>query len=357
MAQERNLDRSRTSRGLLAGYLKGQNNQTNPQQKSGKRVLLDRNAWSYVADSGAGPDLLRAALRSHAEILVAPTVVFETLAIGDEQMRKRHMLLLTLPHWHRLMPDAYSKCMELLGEIKRLHPEWLRPQPDRERFRFQRHDWTRKKGGFWQIARENPAQLAEQLGIKEGWQKNLTDLARLEAQQWRDQFREDPSAENWRLHAVTGAPNFSVPGWNGDPVHLWRLAGWSTMMVALNIPGHPYSDWLLPEIDPQRLDPHAPSWGRFWFHEVDPHAMPRFWLQWAFRWLQGFQKYTPGTPADASLATYLPECDLFISADRNIIRNVIACKLDAPCPITDAQKIPGGTEGVDTVLKLIRSGL
>ena len=102
----------------------------NQSRKPGKRVLLDRNAWSYVADAGAGPELLRTAIRGRIEIQVAPTVVFETLAIGNQELRNRHILLLTHPAWRHLMPDAYSECMELLGEIKRHRPEWLRSQPE-----------------------------------------------------------------------------------------------------------------------------------------------------------------------------------------------------------------------------------
>lgn len=89
-------------------------------------MLLDRNVWSYLADADAGPDLLRAALRSNSVIVVAPAVVFETLAVTNKEIRERHMSLLTMPNWQRLLPEAYSECMELLREIRRLRPEWLR---------------------------------------------------------------------------------------------------------------------------------------------------------------------------------------------------------------------------------------
>jgi hypothetical protein len=63
-----------------------------------------------------------------------------------------------------------------------------------------------------------------------------------------------------------------------------------------------------------------PSWLRFWFYETDVRALPRFWLRWAFEYIQRYKTVIDGTPCDTQLATYLPEADVFISADKAFIQ-------------------------------------
>ncbi|MBV1800592.1 hypothetical protein [Siccirubricoccus sp. G192] len=143
-------------------------------------MLLDTNAWSYLADEGAGPDLLRAVRDGHTEILVAPAVVFESLHRPNIEGRRRQISLLTLKKWRRLMPEAYSVCGELLGEIRRLHPEWLHRKPDRGEFARQRYDWTRERGGFWDRTRFDTEAMARHIAAEDSWHGQLLEAARQE---------------------------------------------------------------------------------------------------------------------------------------------------------------------------------
>ena len=132
------------------------------QRKAGQfsrkisKVLLDSNIWRYVLDAGAQGALLRAANTSSVTVQVAPAVVYEALRLLDVPLRDRLITLMTNHRFERLMPEAYSESMEILGEIRRLRPEWLRPLPDEPFFTRSRNDWSRKMGGFWVRCARSP---------------------------------------------------------------------------------------------------------------------------------------------------------------------------------------------------------
>jgi hypothetical protein len=321
-----------------------------------RRVLLDTNVWRYVSDENAADDLLRAALRAKLQILIAPSVVYEALRTANADLRRRQLSLMTSDKWKRLMPEAYSESQELLVEIRRLRPHWLRETSDLTSFRRLRWDWMRKKNGFWDRARYTPereAQYLAQLG-----HNNMVETARLEAKGRREDFSSGSLFETAALNTLRVRLAEPWPGWNGDPIDPWRVHGWTATTSALSSSGnHPYRDWLSSEVDLSRTTADPASWLQFWFYDVEAKNMPRFWLRWAFEHLQGFRKVTDGTPCDAQLATYLPEADLAISADKAFISIANRCCPFAPCRLAHAELIPGGKEGVQSLLKLLNSPL
>src|SRR5947208_1853907 len=105
------------------------------------RVLLDTNVWRYISDADGTASLLAQTRKSGVRILVAPSVAYESLRIPNDETRRRVMEVLTHKAWRRLMPEAYSECQELLQEIRRRRPEWLRNEPRMTDLRRLRYDW------------------------------------------------------------------------------------------------------------------------------------------------------------------------------------------------------------------------
>lgn len=65
---------------------------------------------------------------------VAPAVLYEILRLKDVSLRATLVRLITNSRFHRLMPEAYSESMEILREIERVRPDWLRDVPDLQFF-------------------------------------------------------------------------------------------------------------------------------------------------------------------------------------------------------------------------------
>lgn len=318
------------------------------------RILLDTNVWSAFARDGVGSDLFRAVKTGDATLVVPPLVLYEALATPSAEARRRLVSLLTMRTWKRLMPEAYTQCLEIISEIKRLRPEWLRSQPDMQRFTKQRYDWTRKTGGLWERARFHTEETRTFLGIDDGWSRALLEQARWGSQEQRRLVHSQGVRTIGPLKNFTATfPDYSPEGIGNEPLQLWRVSAWSCTRKALEISRHPYRDWLAPFLDFDLIECSETSWNRFWLREIAEAEMPRLWLQWAFEMLQSTQKVTPGTPGDAALSNYLPECDLVISADANFIRNVARIRDDAPSYIPDAAYVSAGSGMVAETLALI----
>lgn len=316
------------------------------------RVLLDTNIWRYIADEAAFSDLLKVARDNQVHIQVAPSVLYEALASGDRDLRRRLVFVLTDPHWKRLMPEAYTESQELLDEIRRLRPNWIRMDPDHTLYRRLRFDWTRSKGSCWDRARHEPDLAAEAIAAHNG---DTLIRARTAAKLNRDTHR----SFHFNMQSIQNArvePTCPIPGWHGDRIEFWRGTGCSSTIRALRMRGHPYVDWLSGEVNIALILRDAESWTQFWFYDVRPDLMSRFWIRGTFEYLQSFRKITDGSPGDVQLATYLPESDLFLTADKAFVEIAECCRQSAPFHMAHTHLIPGGRKGVDCLLSRLSVG-
>src|SRR5262245_27479539 len=330
----------------MSGHKDQQPNRVRPQ-----RWLIDTNLWSSVADAGLGSDLAKAAKGKRIEILAAPSVLYELLRTPNESVRKRFVDVITLPHWKRLMPETFSETKEILAEIRRLRPHWLRSTPNRGEYMRIFHDWRSRKGGMWLRARETPSKEARYIDQLGG---ATLQTARDEARRIREEVNEKGIKKPLPLNKVYSTPQValstrggsrvlgSVPflGWKGDAIAAWRVHAFLSVTPALNDPEHPYTTWLDADVDARAMLSDGGGWVSFWFYDVDLHAVPRCWLRWAFDYLQAFRKVTDGTPCDTQLATYLPEADIVLSSDGGFVDRIEECRNYAPCVLPIAERLP-----------------
>ena len=103
------------------------------------RVLFDTNIWNYLADYASVPVLKRAAKVGSTKVIVAPSTLYEALRINAADTRARRAKFITDPAWTRLMQEAYSESQELLKEIRRLRPQWLKAKGNRAEVQRLRH--------------------------------------------------------------------------------------------------------------------------------------------------------------------------------------------------------------------------
>src|SRR5262245_42967857 len=225
-------------------------------QLSSTRILLDTNAWNYLADHADAVALAAAARKGSATIVVAPAVVYEALAINDQATLRARSQLLTDERWKRLMPEAYSECREVLSEVRRLRPEWLLAQPPKAEFQRLYHDWRRTGTGFWARVRANP-ELAS-VHVRQS-QQDMLERARDETKAARKSLVDNkypvwsaPLNKYWtEVPKKLGADEqISVAAWRRGALDFWTvqlgsLTGQPTPLD--NIGG--YVDWLSAELD------------------------------------------------------------------------------------------------------------
>ena len=93
-----------------------------------RRALIDSNVSRYLVDAGVVEDLRRAARRSGVTIVASPAVLYEALRTSNADVRRRVVKAITRREWEWPMPEVYSECEAVVTEIRRVRPEWIRPE-------------------------------------------------------------------------------------------------------------------------------------------------------------------------------------------------------------------------------------
>jgi hypothetical protein len=261
----------------------------------------------------------------------------------DQDVRRDH---------HRLMPEAYSESMELLREIERTRPDWLRKEPDLRFFNRLKKDWTRRTGGFWVRCARSSEREARFLSQVEG---DMIERAKTEAQLARKEMMKIGWKQNLSMDKTLGGFKVPVPGWRGDMVEAWRIDSLLGMTRALAQPGNAYRDWITPfvELDDGLL--HSAAWRGFWLYLTDKTTLPRHWMRWAHSFAQRFRKVTPGSAGDTQLFSYFVETDVVITADRALIEILEECRPYAPWQLPKGELIPAGAAGVANLFRLLET--
>ena len=323
------------------------------QRSDGKRrAILDSNIWRYVIDNSSQGHLLRLARVGSYDVQIAPAVLYEALRLKDAQRRASLVRLMTNSRFHRLMPEAYSESMEILREIERVRPDWLRDDPDLQFFNRLKNDWARKISGFWVRCSRSAAREAGFVSALEG---ELIEDALAQTQLAREEMRELEWKRNPPMDKTLGGFHRLIPGWNGEMVEAWRWDSLTGLTYGLAGRGNPYRDWISPfvELDDGLLG--SAGWVEFWLHLADKHAIPRQWMRWAHSFAQRFRRVTPGSPGDTQLFTYFLDTDVVITADKALLEILDECRPYAPCQLPDGKLIPAGNAEVVNLLRLLET--
>lgn len=315
------------------------------------KVLLDSNVWRYLVDQNASAALEKCITESDIQIVVTPSLVFETFELLNEPLRKSILKLQALPSWTRLMPDTFLEMEEIKASIRRYRPEWIVNNPDMTEVNQLLRDWTASDSGFWARAGDDIAPPTTDESIRQDRELHLT---RLESQEIRAKLlSRGQTLPKVSLCDVYGIPPASIPGWLGAPVEYWRVPSLHVIWNELQIYASPYREWIDTEVDINAIFESQDKFTEMWYYQISAQDAPRQWLRGSFEYLQAYHKVTSGNPVDSQLASNLIDVDLIVSADRNFITFVEKCKKDAPFFVADPYRIAGGTNGVkDLLVKL-----
>lgn len=78
-----------------------------------------------------------------------------------------------------------------------------------------------------------------------------------------------------------------------------------------------------------------------WLDEANVVDVPRNWLNWAVACVQLTAKLGSGNPGNAQQASYLVDCDLFLTSDRRFVRVLERVREDAPFSFAETVLMDG----------------
>lgn len=273
------------------------------------RFYLDSNVYSYVTEQAELRQVHAYFERLSATVLASDTVILEAGRIPTQEERLRRMSAVRVLSQRRVEPLPLRQSEELVREIRRCHPEWLRPTPDLravERF-------LKRSERVWKRVRNDrlfdPAE-----GIPRYLNATAPGVAGYLAQQ--RQIRQLRLAGELEYEA--SEPHFQVllePLSQSE--RYWRLASAGLWAAALEgVPSvSDLKDYLGAYVLPIR-DPSA--WKYFWYRDVTPAAMPLGRLLFSAEFHQTTTRITHGHVLDAHHSVYLADCDFFLTCDGDL---------------------------------------
>lgn len=284
------------------------------------------------------------ARRFDIAVAACPAVGYEFLRAQNSKVKRQRIDALTRGGWARLMPDSYSEALEVKSAIGLLHPEWINPHPDLRMWYLNKSDW---ETGWWRRARRDPETSAGHIALLEG---DRLELARQESREMREQARR----ERWSFETVpldlhdVAAPG--TPGWDGEPFDVWRAHAEFRWRKALDQGRGADYEWLSPWL---LRDMDRATWVNMWLREISADQVPRAWLRWAFQQVQATRTTTNGTPVDNQIASYLPECDVFVTADKAFAECVERIRPHSPVALGRGVRARANAAAVDDVMDVM----
>lgn len=283
------------------------------------RVLLDTNIWSYVGDQRAEEEL-RSYLHDHdLHLVLAPCVLLEVIKTPRRDVRDRVLRAMVTAPGERLRTEVDLECDEIVSEVRRLHPEWLRQVPNRPRVSMYRQFWLRD---VWRSAVKRAdagsnhleATIAPQIDM-------LVQLQRANQAELRSHSRpvvRDLLMQRARPSADTQP---ALPGW-GQPTDVWRVNTALRMdrslrqLPSAHLPSTE-ADWIGSFVDLTRMYSDRRRATKFFLEEIALERVVRNWIHnYAVEAAQLAMAITNGNPMDQQLAAHLLDCDVLVTADK-----------------------------------------
>jgi|EndMetStandDraft_5_1072996.scaffolds.fasta_scaffold14651_3 hypothetical protein len=247
------------------------------------------------------------------------------------------------------MPEAYTQTRELLGEIKRCRPQWVRSDLPRKLKQQLLHDWRKAHGGFWDRLRVDPEHEAQTI---RRLQEPALNQVREHVRSEREKFKTVRA--DW-VGVGLSEIRAQVPT-TGEMVHPWRMSANTTCTTMLRQSGNAYREWLSDQFVLEGTHVDQRDWLDFWMKEVRSKHMPRFWIRWAIEYLQMFTKFSSGVGGDSQVASYLIDADVLASADARLIDMVETLRLGASCSVPRTFKSSGGSAAAEDILEALSIG-
>jgi predicted nucleic acid-binding protein len=309
------------------------------------RLLLDTNVWSRLIDRGAGEDFYRYAKSDKVEVVIAPATLLELLRTPDRLHRRERVRLVCRSRWTRLPTEAESEAAELVAEIRRLHPLWLRQEPDHRLLATLHNFWRHQ---IWKAARADTPALVKAAASHASSEKEALLRDQREQQQWWRADRVLLSLDEMpsNLREVVVAPETAAEAWAvargwrpGTRVEHWRFETLNVFHQALFVAPirsqrtrehTTYADWVGAYVNLEKLNAKRRQFGELVLYAANPAVMRRNWLRWAVHFAQHASRIGEGNPVDAQHATYLFDADFFVT--KRLARILEVVRPSSPSP-------------------------
>ena len=328
------------------------------------RVILDTNLWSYVAERGDTDALEAFEVEHELKIVIPPSILLEALRTPVDDVLELVAAAMTRRGKDRVhpLPEARLEADEVVSEVRRLRPSWLRPFGNSAGLNRLETFWTRR---LWQAAARDPHRVAAALSAEvESVARKVLDVQRENRNAFLNDRFELGDGLPWTY--LSGQPDALTQGWDGPPLESWRVDSaiiwWHALVTqpqaARRSGGDTsYADWAGAWLNLDLVRRDRGSFNRFWYAEAAANAMPRIWMRAVVPWVQTEMKIAIGNPRDAQHAAYLLDADLFITADAAFRRVIERVRPWCPFAFAETEVVSATGSTVEAIHRAIEPRL
>jgi hypothetical protein len=248
---------------------------------------------------------------------------------------------------------------ELIAEVRRLLPDYIRPFPVTKRINTLRHWW---KNDIWSEALNPHSSLHQQV-------KNSAKFERERFALQQDEMKK--SLKGW--DPIKTKPSHIEAQFPSDDRRFWGLVDFSRKYQPWRVDSmfwYNYSledaalstsnndrtivDWTDPWITIDAFLEDKKRLYKFWLEEVEISRMPRNYTRWAMNFLQPLRKIGSGNSLDVQHSAYLIDADIFFTCDRRYYDCLKIIYNDRVVPIAKPILLPAN---IENALELIESSV
>jgi hypothetical protein len=257
-------------------------------------VILDTNVWSYIATRGETEAFDDLTHERSLDVVVPPSILLEAMRTSESVALSQIVGAITRRFARTTHPSTEARQVadEVVSEIRRLRPRWLRAFPETSKLLRLEKFWTKK---LWQQAAADPLLVAEQMNARPEMDQASQHVYEMQ-QSNRSAFRESDASRTWEVEPHVDLSNqldSERLGWAGERVAFWRVENamtwWDVTLRGASgrVPSHStLHDWLDPWVRPNLIRRERESWNCFWYYEVDGARVPRNWITSLMPWAQ-----------------------------------------------------------------------
>lgn len=271
-------------------------------------VYFDTNVYRFTREKDE-VERTRLILREFgAELVVSSGNIFETLAISQSKSRAEEAeAIVSLYPKYDDKPESWRHAHELLREIRRKRPNWIRSVSFRRSIKWfwagHLQLWELFKAGDFPSS-EGYAQYRRDFehGVRSSSELNRILRAGMRA---GDTF------------SFGRSPDDAIGLDLANPEAFWRfdsLMTWHGAVVMRSPASRDYADWIIPSLKRGAFE--GPSYESFWLHDASAANLPLNRLTGLIAFYQLKHKITHGNAADQIHASNWLVQDLFFTADR-----------------------------------------
>jgi hypothetical protein len=267
-------------------------------------LYFDTNIYNFIAETGESVMFRKFLKKGRYRVLASSENLLEIIANPNSEAQYNAIkTLTTVASYYEKVPMSWRQAQEVLFEIRRCRPQWLRNIP----FDKKARQLLQSSAKRWEDAKEGILPNATAYGVyRRDYESGVSG-----EQQFQKALRAFLLKRN--NDYFLGSRKIDLE----NPDTYWRvdcLSVWHNAIVVKARESRDYADWLEPFTTKNTFSDTTTD--KFWLEEVRAENLPCNRLSSLVSFYQVRHKITHGNPTDQMHAPHLLDVDILLTADR-----------------------------------------